>query len=110
MSVSDAAILTPDARYIVVRGRLWRAANPLLEPERRQKLVEELMAARRAVGEAKKSCDTNGERAARSLVDRAKRELGERGPIWWTDGAPDYNRHMVANTPYAGWFADRFNC
>ena len=25
--------------------------------------------------------------------------------MWWTDGAPDYNRHMVRNTPYADWFA-----
>ena len=31
--------------------------------------------------------------------------LGERGPVWWTDGAPDYNRRMVANTPYSDWFA-----
>jgi hypothetical protein len=34
----------------------------------------------------------------------AKRALGERGPPWWNDDAPDYNRHKVANTPYAAWF------
>ena len=39
-------------------------------------------------------------------VDRAKRALGECGPVWWDDGAPDYNRHMAGNTPYANWFAD----
>jgi hypothetical protein len=39
-------------------------------------------------------------------VDVAKRALGERGPVWWDDGAPDYNRHMARNTPYAAWFAD----
>ncbi|NHZ89888.1 hypothetical protein F2P45_12815 [Massilia sp. CCM 8733] len=31
--------------------------------------------------------------------------LGERGPVWWTDGAPDFNRRMAANTPYAAWYA-----
>jgi hypothetical protein len=29
---------------------------------------------------------------------------GERGPVWWTDGAPDYNRHMARNTPYRKWY------
>ena len=30
--------------------------------------------------------------------------LGERGPPWWDDGAPDYNRRMAVNTPYRAWF------
>ena len=38
--------------------------------------------------------------AARGRVHDAKVALGERGPVWWNDGAPDYNRHLVANTPY----------
>jgi hypothetical protein len=38
-------------------------------------------------------------------VNAAKTALGERGPVWWSDGAPDYNRRMVMNTPYAGWYA-----
>ena len=42
---------------------------------------------------------------ARRRVDDAKRGLGERGPPWWQDGAPDFNRRMVANTPYAEWHA-----
>ena len=29
--------------------------------------------------------------------------LGERGPVWWTDGAPDFNRKLARNTPYARW-------
>jgi hypothetical protein len=29
----------------------------------------------------------------------------ERGAVWWDDGAPDMNRKMVKNTPYAGWYA-----
>lgn len=42
---------------------------------------------------------------ASQIVDEAKRLLGERGPVWWTDGAPDYNRRMAKNTPYADWYA-----
>lgn len=42
---------------------------------------------------------------AHRLVDEAKRRLGERGPVWWKDGAPDFNRHAVKNTPYADWCA-----
>lgn len=41
---------------------------------------------------------------ARRAVDEAKRALGERGPVWWSDGAPDYNRKMAVNTPYAAWW------
>jgi len=37
-------------------------------------------------------------------VDAAKRELGERGPVWWSDGAPDLNRRLARNTCYAEWF------
>lgn len=93
---------TPDGRYFVVRGRLWRKANPALAEEGREALVKQLMAARRALrGER-----SDAERAAtRRSVDEAKRALGERGPVWWDDGAPDYNRKMVRNTPYADWFS-----
>jgi hypothetical protein len=38
-------------------------------------------------------------------VDEAKQALGERGPVWWTGDATDWNRHMARNTPYAVWFA-----
>jgi hypothetical protein len=96
---------TPDGRYFIVRGRLWRTSNPALAPDERQALVDRLMKARRQVGVAKKAGDVDAERAARAQVDAAKRGLGERGPVWWTDGAPDYNRRMVVNTPYADWYA-----
>lgn len=97
--------VTPDGRYFVVRGRLWRMSNPALGPIERQKLVKELMAARRAVATAKRMQDDGAEVDAHAAVDRTKRALGERGPVWWEDGAPDYNRHMARNTPYADWFA-----
>jgi hypothetical protein len=62
------------------------------------------MAARRAVRMAREDRDAAAMRRARAAVDRAKRELGERGPGWWRDGAPDLNRRMAVNTDYA----DRF--
>jgi hypothetical protein len=54
-------------------------------------LVRDLMLARRS--------------RDRAGVAASKRALGERGEPWWSDGAPDWNRHMVRNTPYAEWFA-----
>lgn len=98
--------VTPDGRYFVVAGRLWRMSNPALAPEDRQKLVEQLMHARRQVGGALKVRDALAVCSARAAVDVAKRALGERGPVWWTDGAPDLNRRLVANTPYAQWHAE----
>jgi hypothetical protein len=92
---------TPDGRYFVVRGRLWRKTNPHLAAEVRDALVKQLMDARRAL----RGTLTEAERrAVREQVDHAKRALGERGPVWWTDGAPDFNRKLAMNTPYREWF------
>lgn len=88
----------------MVRGRLWRCADPALAPERRAELQRELMSARRAKGVAMRAGDDVAREAARARVDAAKHALGERGAPWWTDGAPDYNRRMARNTPYAAWF------
>lgn len=96
---------TPDGRYFVVRGRLWRTSNPGLTVEERHRWVSALMTARRAVATTRRIADTEGLRQARAAVHTAKVALGERGPVWWSDGAPDYNRHLVRNTPYADWFA-----
>lgn len=103
--MSAPPLITPDGRYIVVRGRLWRRSNPALDPGERQRLVDQLMAARRAVGQALRAGDADGLARARALVDAAKVGLGERGPVWWTDAAPDLNRHMARNTPYGDWWA-----
>ena len=96
---------TPDGRYFVVRGRLWRCADPALDPAERAALQQELMAARRAKGAAMRAADAPAREAARLRVDAAKHALGERGPPWWHDGAPDLNRHLARTTPYAAWFA-----
>ena len=73
---------TPDGRYFVVRGRLWRSSNPALAPATRERLIKELMAARRAVSVARRQGDAEAEAAAHAAVDQAKVALGERGPVW----------------------------
>jgi hypothetical protein len=97
--------VTPDGRYFIVRGRLWRMENPALDETARSELVSSLMRARRAVRTAKKTGDHDAEAAAHRAVDEVKCALGERGPVWWDDGSPDVNRHMAKNTQYADWYA-----
>ena len=82
-------------------------SNPDIDPRRKPVLVRELMAARRDVKEAKSTGDPKAEAEAHRAVDEAKRALGERGPVWWNDGAPDLNRHMVKSTPYAQWYVQQ---
>ncbi len=96
---------TPDGRYFVHRGRLWRCTNPALSDAERSRLVGELMAARRAVKAAMAASDDDALRDARAAVHAAKVALGERGPTWWGDRS-DYNRMMVRNTPYAAWWQE----
>ncbi len=98
-------LTTPDGRYIIVRGRLWRASNPNLSDSERAAAVKALMDALRAKKAAMAAGDANAREAARAAVDAAKVALGERGPLWWDDGAPDLNRRMAKNTPYAAWYA-----
>ena len=74
--MSAAPLVTPDGRYLVVRGRLWRRTDPRLDEATRASLIHELMEARRA----KKT----------ALAD---------------DDAPDETRRMARNTRYADWFA-----
>lgn len=73
-------------------------SNPKLKQDERQALVAKLMNPRRTVKAAKH--DEAAKAAARGQVDAAKTALGERGPVWWTDGAPDYNRKLAKNTPF----------
>ena len=74
-------------------------SDPTLPPRRRQKLVTQLMSCRRRL-----RGNTRNTTELRAQLNSLKRELGERGPVWWTDGAPDYNRHKVDNTPYRDWY------
>jgi len=44
-------------------------------------------------------------RFARKAIHAAKVALGERDPVWWEDGAPDFDGHLVKNTPHARWLS-----
>lgn len=66
---------TEDGRYIVVKGRRWRATDPSIPENLRAELVKALMTGRRFV-------KTEGD-AARVMVNDAKVALGERGDPWW---------------------------
>jgi hypothetical protein len=98
-------LTTPDGRYIVIQGRLWRAANPSLPAEAKVRHLRELLNGRRALKAAKTAGDAAAIGAARKLIASARAGLGERGKVWWTDGAPDLNRTLARNSPYADWFA-----
>ena len=76
--------------------------SPRLSAEERARLLEELKRARATQRRAKSLA---ARRAARAHVDAAKVALGERGPVWWDDGAPDYDGARVADTPYRAWHA-----
>lgn len=93
--------VTPDGRYFLVKNRLWRCSNPALPEAERAAHVKELMQARAAVKNAKTDAAVKD---ARRRVHTAKVALGERGPVWWNDGAPDVNRHHPKNTAYADWW------
>ena len=94
---------TPDGRYFVAKGRLWRTTNPHLpEPERNQ-LTKELMRARSDVRRFKS--DPHKLKGARARVHAAKVALGERGPAWWEDdGTEDVLRFAPWNTRYSDWW------
>ena len=72
---------TPDGRYVVIKGRRWRATDPLIPEDRRDELTRVLMAWRR---EVRRTQGTAEEGDARAGVQAAKVALGERGqPPWW---------------------------
>jgi len=98
--------ITPDGRYLVVQGRLWRVSNPGLPADLNHALVQQLMDARRAVKAALRTQDPHGLLQARACVDAAKIALGERGPVWWLDVTKYFNWHLSKNSPYARWYQD----
>ena len=79
-----------------MKGKHWRLSNPDIEPSDRSRLVKDLMDARRAVKDAKAAGSHDDQAEAHRRVDEAKRALGERGPVWWRDGAREHAvRQMV---------------
>lgn len=80
---------TPDGHHFVIDGRRWRATDPSIPDSFRQELVDELMAARRAV--------KSDEADARARVQDAKTALGERGKPWWEERAgADFDARIAA--------------
>ena len=80
---------TDDGHHVVIDGRKWRATDPSIPESFRQELVDELMAARRAV--------KAGESDARARVNDAKTALGERGHPWWEESAgPAFDDRIAA--------------
>lgn len=94
--------VTPDGRYFVAKDRLWRCHDPNLDDKTLTKLKSDLGTARAKVKNSQ--LDSLERREARKAVNTAKIALGERGPVWWTDGAPDENRKAPKNTSYADWW------
>lgn len=107
MTDPSEPLRTPDGRYLVFSGskgpRLWRASNPSLAAEERDRFTKALMSARRAIRDAESA---EALFQARHRVHAAKIALGERGPVWWDDGEPDLNRRLVAGSPYATWYEE----
>lgn len=81
---------TADGHHIIVNGRRWRATDPSIPETLRQELVDELMAARRAVKAA--------EPDARRRVQDAKTALGERGAPWWEEPSAPQSEERIAAT------------
>ena len=65
------------------------------------------MDARRAIGRIGTTGGSADLAGPRADVHAAKVALGERGPVWWNDGAPDLNGYMARNTIYSDWFAEQ---
>lgn len=79
---------TADGHHIIVNGRRWRASDPAIPDRFRRELVDELMAARRAV--------KGSEPDARRRVQDAKTALGERGAPWWEERSGDAFDERIA--------------
>lgn len=86
----SAPELTADGHHVVIDGRRWRATDPSIPDGFRQELVDELMAARRAV-------KASGSEARRRVQD-AKTALGERGAPWWEDRTGETFDERIAAT------------
>lgn len=98
---------TEDGHFIIVKGRRWRATDPDLAENVKERLVHHLMAARRAVAAARD--DEAARKAARARVQLAKTGLGERGTAWWeltpaerSERADDCLRRLEEDGPEEG--------
>ena len=81
----NATANPPKTAFFIVGGRRWRTSDPGIPHNLRQELVNELMAARRAVRNGKNQREI---RPSRRRVNDAKLALGERGHAWWLPPRP----------------------
>lgn len=79
-SAPEGTERTADGRFIIVRGRRWRATDPSLDEDTAAALRSELGRARSALRTAR---DPGRIAAWRARVQLAKEGLGERGEAWW---------------------------
>ena len=68
--------ITPDGRYFVANGKLWRRSNPALPEHERARLVSELIRERCMACHARRRGDTQAESAARREVETIRIALG----------------------------------
>jgi hypothetical protein len=87
--------------------RAWRASHLNLTEEERGHWIAQLIKARRAVHSAPGNPDQLA--IPRRAIHETKCALGERGPVWWTDGAPDLNWRLAKNSSYSGWWLEQQN-
>lgn len=89
----DGPERTDDGRYIVVKGRRWRATDPAIPEDRQAELRSILMAWRRDVRR------TSGAPESRAGVQAAKVALGERGTPWWEQSDDERRARWEADVP-----------
>jgi len=94
-------IITQDGRYIIANGVLYRTPNPNLTDEQILKLSKIVSLTRKEYHFPRKGLSKKHLRE--NLRDVEKDRSGE---IWWTDGAPDYNRTRLSKSPYYEWYLD----
>ena len=73
---------TADGRYIIVKGRRWRAQDPVLPEALTAPLLSALGTARSQLSRRRQLTDEQTA-ALRQRVTWAKEGLGERGTPWW---------------------------
>ena len=94
--MSDGPERTDDGRYIVVKGRRWRATDPEIPADRDAELRSILMAWRREVRR------TDGAPESRAGVQAAKIALGERGTPWWDQTLDERRARWETDVPRPG--------
>lgn len=92
---------TPDGHYVLIKGRRWRATDPLIPDDVNARLRSELMSARRAVGAALRAQNEPAERHARGRVQATKVALGERGTPWWEQSEDERRARWERGLPLA---------